>query len=181
LQTVYKGEKAREEGSRVSSSGSCDVYVSTWELFTQMEFLEVTDDVDTSYTSLDGTGHSQPPKKIEKQTRTAEEDAKTELWKSLAASLKPQAAPQQNTVKSELSECANLFGKIVADLLLQYDPKDWSYLKKKVMDVFYDFEQQKSTDRSNYQCAPINPHQFQGNNHFRPGAFFNMLTNASTS
>jgi len=115
------------------------------------------------------------------QTRTAEEDAKTELWKSLSASLKPQAAPQQNTVKSELSECANLFGKIVADLLLQYDPKDWSYLKKKVMDVFYDFEQQKSTDRSNYQCAPINPHQFQGNNHFRPGAFFNMLTNASTS
>ena len=174
LQTVYKREKAREDGSKVSGSGSCDVYVSTWELFSQMEFLDVTGDVDTSYTSLDSGGYAQPPKKI-KRTRTAEDDTKAELWKSLAASLKPQA-PQKNAAKSEISERASLFGKVVADSLLQYDPADWSYLKKKVMDVFYDFEQQKLTGRSSYQNPPFHPHQFQGNQ-FQPGPFFNMVNN----
>lgn len=181
LQTVYKREKAREEGSKVSGSGSCNVYVSTWELFSQMEFLDVTGDVDASCTSLDNNeGFCQPPKKIRKQTKTAEDDAKAELWKSLAASLKPQVAPQQNTAKIELSERANLFGKVVADSLLQYEPEDWSYLKKKVMDVFYDFEQQKLTGRSNYQIPLFNPNQFQGNQ-FQQGPFLNMPANASTS
>ncbi len=181
LQTIYKREKAREEGSRVSGSGSCNVYVSTWELFSQMEFIDVTGDVDTSYTSLEG--YSQPPKRIKTQTK-ATEDAKTELWKALAASLKPQAAPQQqSTANNELSERANLFGKVFADSLLQYEPGDWSHLKKKVMDVFYDFEQQKSANCSNHQNAlnaPYNPRQLLGNQ-FQPGPFMNMLTNASSS
>ena len=43
-----------------------------------------------------------------------------------------------------MTDRANLFGKVVADSLLQYDPKEWVYLKKKVVDVFYDFEQQKA-------------------------------------
>ena len=42
-----------------------------------------------------------------------------------------------------LAEKANLFGKVVADTLLQYEIKEWVYLKKKIMDVFYDYDQQK--------------------------------------
>ena len=46
LQTVYKREKSREESLKVSSSGSCDVYCSSWEHFSQMEFVDVTGDID---------------------------------------------------------------------------------------------------------------------------------------
>ena len=181
LQTTYKREKAREDGSKVSGSGSCEVYISSWELFSEMEFLDVTGDVDTCYTSLDSEACAQPPKKIRKQSRTTENEAKVELWRSLAASLKPQQkAAKENTENNELSERAGLFGKVVADSLLQYDPKEWSFLKKKVMDVFYDFEQQKLAGHPSYHNTPFQPQQFQGNQ-FQPGPFFNMVNNASTS
>ena len=42
-----------------------------------------------------------------------------------------------------LAEKAKLFGKVVADALLQYEIKEWIYLKKKIMDVFYDYDQEK--------------------------------------
>ena len=42
-----------------------------------------------------------------------------------------------------LAEKTNLFGKVVADTLLQYEIKEWAYLKKKIMDVFFDYDQQK--------------------------------------
>ena len=73
--------------------------------------------------------------KKRKPSRTLEDDAKIELWKSLAASLKPQ---DNVNAKSESFERATLFGKVVADSLLQYDPKEWCYLKKKMIDIFYD-------------------------------------------
>ena len=35
-----------------------------------------------------------------------------------------------------LAEKVDLFGKVAADTLLQYEIKEWVYLKKKIMDVF---------------------------------------------
>ena len=135
LQRVYKREKSTEESSKVSGSGSCDVYCSTCEHFSQMVFIDViTDDIDASYTSLDRV-YTPLVQKKRKPSKTLEDDAKIELWKSLAASLKPQ---DNVNAKSESFERATLFGKVVADSLLQYDPKEWCYLKKKVMDMFYD-------------------------------------------
>ena len=43
-----------------------------------------------------------------------------------------------------LVESANLFGKMVAGNLLQYDPNDWALLKKKIWDMFYEYETNKS-------------------------------------
>ena len=135
LQTVYKREKSREESSKVSGSGSCDVYCSTWELFSQMEFLEVTGDIDTSYTSIDSGVCAPPAQKKKKPSRTAEDDAKTE------------------------------------------DPKEWCYLKKKVMDVFFEYEQQKSSSScSSYpDHTSYLPNQFIQWNPFQPGHFMNMV------
>ena len=79
-------------------------------------------------------------KKERKLSRTSEDNAKIELWKSLAASLKTQ---DNFNVRSESFERATLFEKVVADSLLQNDPEEWGYLKKKVMDVFYGCEQNK--------------------------------------
>ena len=120
LQTVYKRGKSREESSKVSGLGSCDVHCSTWEPFSQMEFIDVTGDIDVSYTSLDRV-YTPPMQKKRKPSRTSEDDAKIELWKSLAASLEPQ---DNVNAKSESFERATLFEKVVADSLLQYDPKE---------------------------------------------------------
>ena len=110
-----------------------------------MEFTDVTGDTDAYYTSLD-RAYTPPVQKKRKSSRTSE-DAKIELWKSLAASLKSQ---DNIKAKSESFERATLFGKVGADSLLQYEPKKWCYLKK-VMDVCYDYEQLKSNSHPIYQ------------------------------
>ena len=139
-----------------------------------MEFIDVTGDIHDSYTSLDRVYIPLVQKK-RKPWRILEDDAKIELWKSFAASLKPQ--DNVNT-KSELIECTILFQKVVADFALQYDPKDWCYLKKKVMDVFYDYKQRKSNSHSTY---PNNPpylaNQFIQENNFQLAHFMNMVSN----
>ena len=143
-----------------------------------MEFIDVTGDIDVSYTFLDRT-YTPPVQKKRKPSRTSEDDAKIELWKSLAASLKPQ--DNVNT-KSESFECATLFGKIVADSLLQFDSKQWYYLKKKVMDVFYDYEQHKSNSHSTYPNIPSYlANQFIQENNFQPAHFMNMVSSVSNN
>ena len=114
LQTVYKREESREESWKTLGSGSYDVYCSTCEHFSQMEFIDVTGDIDASYTSLD-RAYTPPVQKKKKPSGTPKDDAKIDLWKSLAACLKPQ--DNVNT-KSESFERATLFGKVVADSLL---------------------------------------------------------------
>ena len=69
-----------------------------------------------------------------------------QLWKSLTKSLKSKMLEEcASEPKSDnlLAEKANLFGKVVTDTLLQYEIKEWVYLKKKIMDVFFDYDQQK--------------------------------------
>ena len=115
-----------------------------------MEFVDFTGDIDASYASLE-RACAPPMQKKRNPSRTSEDDAKIELCKSLAASLKPQ---DNVNGKSELFERATLFGKVVADSVLQYDPKEWCYLKKKVMNVFYNYEQHKSNSHSTYPNKP---------------------------
>ena len=57
--------------------------------------------------------------------RKKNKNAKLEVWKSLAESLKPHK-PQKSVPKGETttSEKANSFGKVVTDTFLQYDVKE---------------------------------------------------------
>ena len=69
-----------------------------------------------------------------------------QLRKSLTESLKSKILEKRaSEPKSDnvLAEKASLFGKVVADTLLQYEIKEWVYLKKTIMDVFFDYDQQK--------------------------------------
>ena len=161
LQTQYKREKSREEGSRVSGSSYSDVYISTWEFFSHMEFLDITGDIDASYTSLDSESHIEPVVLVTKKKKvivSEEQRAKTELWKSLAESLNSNQIQTNNAggnarEGSTLSERASLFGKVVADSLLQYESHEWCFLKKKIMDVFYEYDQHKQTNFQR-ECVP---------------------------
>ena len=60
----------------------------------------------------------------------------------------------QRKVK-KVAERANLFGKTVADNLLQGDPKDRTLIKKKTFDLFFDYEQGNLTPRST-RVTPFN-------------------------
>ena len=105
-----------------------------------MEFLDDTANVDESYILLDSEPYVLPSKKKE------ERNAKIQLWEFLTESLKSKILEERVSVpKSDnvLAEKANLFEKVVTDTLLQYEIKEWVYLKKKIMDVFFDYDQQK--------------------------------------
>ena len=110
-----------------------------------MQFIDDTANVDESYTSLDSEPYV-PPSEKKKEEKKEERNAKMQLWKSLTESLKSKmlegcaSEPKSDNV---LAEKANLFGKVVADTLLQYEIKKWVYLKKKFVDVFFDYDQQK--------------------------------------
>ena len=101
--------------------------------------------VEESYTSLDSEPYV-PPLKQKEGEKKEERNAKMQSWKSLTKSLKSKMLEEcASEPKSDnlLAEKANLFGKVVTDTLLQYEIKEWVYLKKKIMDVFFDYDQQK--------------------------------------
>ena len=111
-----------------------------------MEFLDDTANVDESYTSLDSEPYVPPSKKKKKEEKKEGRNTKMQLWKSLTASLKSKMLEERaSEPKSDniLAEKANHFGKVVADTLLQYEIKEWVYLKNKTMDASFDYDQQK--------------------------------------
>ena len=86
------------------------------------------------------------PHQHKKEEKKEEKNAKIQLWKSLTESLKSKmleeyaSEPKSDNV---LDEKANLFRKVVVDTLLQYEIKEFVYLKKKIIDVLFDYDQQK--------------------------------------
>ena len=63
-----------------------------------------------------------------------ESDAKAALYTALAKSFETPTTPQPSTSETKkpehgLADNANLFGKAVADNLLQCNPKDWTLIK----------------------------------------------------
>lgn len=178
--TTYKREKMREESSQSSGMASSEVYYSNWEFYNQMDFIDVTCDVDETVSSLDDSSQKDEPakKKSKAQRASDEQSAKAELWKALTQSITQKNTNQQEkqgssssknqrekevSSKDDLAQRAELFGNLVADNLLQCDPKDWTLLKKKVIDLFFDYEQQK---QSIQQQFPLQP---------QPGIFSSML------
>ena len=87
-----------------------------------------------------------PHQQKKKEEKKEETNAKMQLWKSLTESLKskmPEEYASEPKSDNVLDEKANLFGKVVVDTLLQYEIKEFAYLKKKIIDVFFDYDQQK--------------------------------------
>ena len=67
-------------------------------------------------------------------------------------------AGTQEKSQNTLAERAKLFGETVADNLLQCDLKDWAMLKKKIFDLFYDYE--KGILNGAQQSLSINANSF---------------------
>ena len=133
LLTRYKGEKNSENNSRKSWTGIDDVFSSTWEHLDQMSFLESNPECDASISAPEDSCKSTPPapKKAKSSKDIASQDARIALWSALANSLNAnQNQATENQQHTRLEEH-----------LIQCDPKDWTMLRKKIVDIFYDYEQ----------------------------------------
>ena len=64
-----------------------------------------------------------------------------------------------------LEDKARRFGQSVADSLLECDPKDWGKVKRKIMDVFCNYEEARNA-QSMYQPPPQNLYQSPPQNSF---------------
>ena len=184
LQVSYRRERSREEGSKTSGSGCAEVYISDWEHFNQMQFLDDIANIDDSYSTLDTQPYTAPAKKKKKE-KDEESVAKAQLWKTLAQSLKsnnPKESHSEPKQVNTLNEKASLFGQVVADTLLQYDIKEWVYLKKKILGVFFDYDQQKAgswprfmTSSAPHSHSPSAPQEPNGQSHYMNMLLSNQL------
>lgn len=180
LLTRYKREKKSEMMSKSSGAGAADVVNSNWEHYQQMLFLESTPETDSTVCTLNDEEVTLPAPKKSKITQ--ESDAKAALWTALAKSLSSPATTklkpcQPKTPGSTLEERAHLFGRTVANNLLQYDPKDWTLLKKKIFDLFFDYEQGHLTNATT--CAQPFPNF--GNITFPNGSGFQHYQHQPTN
>ena len=161
LLTRYRKERQLEKASRSSGAGIDDIYDSKWEHFHQIEFLESTPEADIALSTLDKPLDETPPASKKSKT-SSESDARAALYNALAKSFEePSKISKSKVDENSLSERAALFGKTVADNLLQCDPKDWTLIKKKIFDLFFDYEQGNLTAKKSgggYQSfVPTNP------------------------
>ena len=143
-----------------------------------MEFIDVTGDTDASCTSLD-RAYTPPVQKKRKPSRTSEDDAKIELWKPLAASLKPQ----DNVIaKKWIVRTCHFIWKGCRRFSFEICPKGVVLFEKEGDDVFYDYEQHKSISHSTYPNSPSYlANQFIQENNLQPAHFMNMFSNVSNN
>ena len=159
LLTRYRKERQAKKTSRSSGAGVDDVFNSSWEHFEHMAFLETTPETDSAMSTLDKSDDTTPPAP-KKSKSSQESEARAALYTALAKSFeKPTSPPPSSSELKEdgnnFMERANLFGKTVAHNLLQCDPKDWTPIKKKIFDLFFDYEQGNLTSRNN-SATPFN-------------------------
>ena len=158
----YRRERQAEKVTRSSGAGIDDIFASNWEHFQQMTYLEYTPEINLPLSTLDKCEITPPAPKKSKASQQS--DVRAALYIALARGFDKPAAPQLNTRESKkgensLAECTNLFGKAVADNLLQYNPKEWTLIKKKIFDLLFDYEQGNLIPRS----TPITPFNNYGN------------------
>ena len=105
-----------------------------------------------------------------------------QLWKALAAQLSQGNSSKTHSegngnIKqgaTPLEDRAFVFGRTAVDSLLQCNTKDWPRLKKEIMDIFFEHQEEKLSSNSYYQTSPPCSNQQQQ-------IFANLLRNVYTS
>ena len=154
---MFKREKARMEASRVSGSAIFDLFILNWDFNSQMEFLRVSCNVDESFLLLDAKPYEPPKKECSINVKNEEQVAKAELWRTLAATLKSNQNGSGNSYHG-----ANVGDNMPSDRVslcrkhsMQYDQTKWVCIKEKVLDAFYDYEQQKLKKHCNVSYCKL--------------------------
>ena len=148
--TPYRCKRQAERVTRSSGEGIDDVFDSNWEHFHQIILLDSTPETNLSFSTLDKCEITSPGPI--KPIASQESNARAALYTALAKSFDKLTVPQPNRCESKkgensLAERANLFRNTVANNLLKCDTKDWTLIKKKIFDLFFDYEQRNLTPR----------------------------------
>ena len=120
-----------------------------------MEFVDITEDVDESMDTINSNDLN--------EKASEEQKAKAELWKALTVSLQGNKSSNQtehttgiaHSSNNDLEKRAQLFGSMVADSLIQCETKDWALLKKRIMDIFYEYDLQKAVPINQMPISPV--------------------------
>lgn len=167
LKTIFSREVKREEGSKVSGTGTDAVYSSSWLYFKSMLFIKGSDDIDPQKSTLDVDVENvepRPRKKLRsnKVTLAKEmEEAKLELYKEAVKCLQMPVTqvPITPTSTSNDDEITS-FLKSVEMTLRQFSCRDLARAKKKINDVIFDLEMEILHGESARPQAPKHPMPF---------------------
>ena len=147
LKTIFSREVKKEEGSKVSGTGTDSVYSSSWRYFKSMLFIKGTDDIDPQTSTLDVDVENVEPRphkkpRSSKVTLAKEmEEVKLELYKEAVKCLQMPVTqvPITPTSSSHNDEITS-FLKSIEMTLRQFSRRDFTRAKKRISDVMFDLE-----------------------------------------
>lgn len=84
LRNSYIREKKREDGSKITGTGTDELYVSTWKYYKEMDFLKEEIKGDDSTDSFDLNQEEGKTKRMRRKSKDSneEDEVKVKLWKS---------------------------------------------------------------------------------------------------
>lgn len=143
LKTIFYRELKREEGSKVSGTGTDSVYNSQWKFFNEMMFVKGSDDVDPPITSMaiaEKSSEIVPSKRMKAEKAREMEEVKIAFYKEAVTCLKaplPAAPPPSvNMLDDEVS----LYVKSVEVTLRKFSPRQFIFAKKRINDLLFEVE-----------------------------------------
>ena len=145
LKTIYYRELKREEGSKVSGTGTESVYNSQWKFFNEMMFVRGSDDVDPPVTSMDTTDQPysaiQPSKRLKADKAREMEEAKLAFYKEAITCLKaPLPSVNMEQCPKPLDDEITLYCKSLEATLRTFSHYQFIFAKKKINDLLFEVE-----------------------------------------
>lgn len=142
LKTTFNRELKREEGSKVSGSGTDAVYCSSWKFYKNMSFIQGIDEADPPTSTLEEPSSvptARPTKKMKTELSRSMEEAKLEFFKEAINCLRdpvrePVAATPQVASEDDISH----FVKSIESTLRKMSGRQLILAKKKINDVIFE-------------------------------------------
>lgn len=147
LKTIFLREQKREEGSKVSGTGTSTVYVCNWRHFKSMMFVKGSNDLDPQVSTLQSDSENEKPLKrarpnSKQETPTKEyEEAKLELYKEAIRCLQMPIPVGPTTPEPTVkNDDVTTFLKNIESTLRQFPGRQLTLAKRKIYEVVSDLE-----------------------------------------
>ena len=147
LVKIYKQENSKAK-HKPSGSGTKDIYLSTWEFFPQLHFLDsICDDTDATVDSIMDQTEAKSRKRSRMAQRDEREDKKLKLFARAVDAINTPPPSVSQTPLVEKSESL-AFGNYVALTLAKLTPGQFRRAKKLISDVLFDMEEKDGMEQA---------------------------------
>lgn len=143
LKTIFYRELKRQEGSKVSGSGTASVYNSQWKFFNEMMFVNGSDDVDPPITSMSIAEKSSeivPSKRMRVEKAREMEEVKIAFFKEAITCLKAPLPAVPSPCVNMSDDEVSLYLKSVEVTLRKFSPRQLVFAKKRINDLLFEME-----------------------------------------